>query len=108
MESGDIASLSLFRSIIKEFLKLIVFINSHERVYSLLETIGGAALLQAAPTRMGKEVLALQGVFKDKNKLEQLFVHSDIHDIVRTFKPEQKETFENLKGLILIVGLGAD
>ena len=75
---GDFAQLPLFRATVKIFLKLIVFINSHERAYTLLESLGGAALLQAAPTRMGKEVLALQGLFKDKNRIEQLFVHNEI------------------------------
>ena len=77
-----------------------VFINAHERAYTLLGKLGAAALLQAAPTRMGKEVLALQGLFKDKNKVEQLLVHDDMRDIVKSFDATGKETFETMKMLV--------
>ena len=97
---GDIAKLVLFRDTIKKFLKLIVFINAHERAYMLLGKLGAAALLQAAPTRMGKEVLALQGLFKDRNKIEQLLVHDDMRDIIKSFDAAAKVTFETVRTLV--------
>ena len=69
----------MFRSIVKEFLKLIVFYQRTRENLFVTETIGDAALLQAAATKMAKEVLALQGVFKDKNKLNHfLFITIDL------------------------------
>ena len=38
---------------------------------------------------MGKEVLALLGVFKDRNILEPLFGHDKISDILLIFKSER-------------------
>ncbi len=45
-------------------------------------------------------MLALQGVFKDKNKIEQLFVYHDVQDILRTFKADQKQQFEKMKRFV--------
>ena len=86
----------------KKKLKRIVIINSHGRVYTLLEKLGAAALLQAAPTRMKKENIALQGLFQDKNKIEQLFVHDDMRDIVKSFETnlKAKENFELMRKLV--------
>jgi hypothetical protein len=50
---GDIAKLALFHDTINKFLKLIVFINAHERAYTLLGKLAAVELLQAAPIRMG-------------------------------------------------------
>ena len=54
---------------------------------TLLGIIGGAAVIHWAPNRLKRSYLQMQGVFKEKNKLEQLFIHNDVYDIVRTFKP---------------------
>jgi hypothetical protein len=87
----------LFKPTVKLFLRLILFINAHERLYTLLERIGGRALMQPAPTRMAKEAIALQSLAKDKTKIQQLFVHDEFGTILCAFKKPQIDECERLR-----------
>ena len=87
----------IFKTSVKLFLRLVLFINAHERLYTLFERIGGHALLQPAPTRMAKEAIALQGVHKDKQKIQQLFVHDKFSSIIQTFKQPQIDECKRLQ-----------
>ena len=49
---------------------------------------------------MGKEVLALQGFFKDKNRIEQLFLHNEMREIVKTFDAKAKDTHHKMQNLV--------
>jgi hypothetical protein len=52
----------------KKKLKLIVIINSHGRVYTLLEKLGAAALLQAAPIRMKNRKYSFAGTISGQEQ----------------------------------------
>jgi hypothetical protein len=92
----------LFKLILRLCLRLVIFINSHEKILHTFLQDGAAALAHPAVTRFAKEVLTAQCIQKDKFHLQRLWLNPAVHDIVTDMSAPLQKEFKELNDLAIM------